>query len=479
MQSDRIDKDKKMNKTIVIKKIYTNHFIEVFNRCSPELMAKINAKISPYTTDIAKTFYRVVIDIEGSDQFINHGLVKTQLTSSMSLWVADLFYIREGQELDKFIEAQLKVGHVHARINLPPHLFNCGIRVLKQRIHYHLRQEGVTLKEYNDMTTLASMLIDLCTSLMNESFFDDIVVGERKSQALQQHMSGAELALKCEQLRSDTFSWQTQFLNMLRDPDIIIEDDLQPIMHSDVGLWITHKAGLFFPASELIHKIQNELEEVDKQVKAFPRLMQLNTHKEYNEAIQAIDKKIKLITSLLSSLVEHSISLESGRDPLTKLLNRRYLDTVLQKETMYCMRRRESYVVMLIDIDFFKSINDNYGHDSGDRVLEQMGETLSHNIRASDFIFRYGGEEFLILLAEMKVAFVKPIVEKLMNTVRTHKFNIGRDKPLNLTVSVGIAAHQQHPDYNRVINNADKALYQAKETGRDKYVIYEEADKFK
>ena len=455
-----------------IREIYTDHFKEIYLRCTPELMAKISNNIKPFCNELAATFYQTVLKIGGSEGFLTDELVESRLQRAMAHWIDSLFLIRNGVELDDYIEYQLTAGRVHARINLPPHLFNCGVRVLKQELGRILRKGDVSLNEYNQSSTLTYMLIDLSTSLMNESYFGDIVVGERKSQSLQLHMNGSELALKCEQLRAETYSWHTKVLSILREESDLNSHSIPSISHSEIGLWVMHKAPLFFPASEHVRKIQKDLAGIDSHVKEIVAITQSDESIGVNAALKMLDVMVKGIATTLSSLAEHSISLDSGRDPLTRLFNRRYLDTVLKKESHFCMIHKKSYVLMLLDIDHFKQINDSYGHDAGDRVLEQLSELLGQDIRAGDFVFRYGGEEFLILLVDMKIEFVVSIAEQLLNTIRGHEFNIGKDKALKCTVSIGISSHQGQPDYKRVITNADKALYEAKDTGRNKYVIF-------
>jgi len=459
--------------TELIREIYTSHFNEIYQRCTPELMMDLNSKLEPFREQISVEFYQAMITVKGSEGLLTNQLVQERLQTALSQWVKDLFIMRNIDELEVYIDYQLNIGQVHARINLAPHLFNCGVRVLKQQVNYILRKDEISLKEYNSLSTLAMMLIDLSTSLMNESFFGDIVVGERKSQSLQMQMSGSELALKCEQLRAETFSWFTRVLGILRENNIVKGQSVPLCSHSEVGLWINHKATLFFPSSTHVKQIQDKLIVIDELINRIVEIEQSDTVK-FNSALNALEAEVKSISSILSGLAEQSTSMDSGRDPLTRLFNRRYLETVLQKESHFCMIHNKSYVLLLLDIDHFKQVNDTYGHDAGDRVLEQMGELLSHDIHAGDFVFRYGGEEFLILLADMKLEFVSNIAEKLLNTVRNHEFNIDRNEPLNCRISIGIASHQGQPDYNRVITNADIALYKAKESGRDKYVIFNE-----
>lgn len=455
----------------VIKEIYTDHFQEVYRRGTPELMEIICHKIMPFTEEIAANFYLAMLGVRGSKEYLGNELVAARLKEAFSQWVCRVFILRGEVELESYIEEQLQIGQVHARINLPPHLFNCSIRILKQLINSCLRKGDISLKDYNSISTYAGMLIDVSTSLMNESFFGEIVIGERKSQSMQMHMTGGELALKCEQLKTELFSWFATILGLFREGNIIDVSAVPSCSHSGVGLWINHKATMFFPDSSAVTKLQKKITLLDKQVEKIIFIYQENELNEANNEINKLEDLVKEAMFLLSLLVEQSIAMDSGRDTLTRLFNRRYLETVLQKETHFCMVNNKTYILLLLDIDHFKKVNDTYGHDAGDRVLEQMGELLGQELRAGDFVFRYGGEEFLILLTEMKLEYIAPIAEKILKNVRSHQFKIGKEEIISCTISIGIAAHQGLPDYSRVISNADKALYEAKESGRNKYIV--------
>jgi len=455
----------------IIKEIYTDHFHEVYRRGTPELLEVIRSKIIPFSEDIAVSFYLAMRGVRGAEEYIANELVESRLKEAFSQWIYRVFVLRNEVELEAYIEEQLQVGQVHARINLPPHLFNCGIRVLKQQVNSYLRKGDTSLKDYNSSSTYAGMLIDVSTSLMNESYFGEIVIGERKSQSMQMHMTGGELALKCEQLKTELFSWFTVILSIFREGSFADFSALPSCSHSGVGLWVNHKATMFFPDSSAVGKLQNKIKMLDKQVEKVIFIHQKGDIKEANHEINVLEELVKESMFLLSLLVEQSIAMDSGRDTLTRLFNRRYLDTVLQKETHFCMVNKKSYVLLLLDIDHFKKVNDTYGHDAGDRVLEQMGELLGQDLRAGDFVFRYGGEEFLILLTEMKIEYIAQIAEKILKNVRNHDFKIGKEQTIHCTISIGAAAHQGLPDYSRVINSADKALYKAKETGRDRFKI--------
>ena len=175
-------------------------------------------------------------------------------------------------------------------------------------------------------------------------------------------------------------------------------------------------------------------------------------------------------------LKQHRELLEnlSTLDGLTGIPNRRYFDDFLNMEWRRAMRSKNKISLVMIDIDYFKNFNDNYGHTRGDDALKQVAKTLASSFRRSaDFVARYGGEEFVVVLPETEeeaAAFVADIMRKKVAALDIeHKFSEIGDR---LTISMGVASvvPELNSDPASLINAADKALYKAKERGRNQVV---------
>ncbi len=163
------------------------------------------------------------------------------------------------------------------------------------------------------------------------------------------------------------------------------------------------------------------------------------------------------------------------RDYLTGLYNRRFFMERFLEEVAWSARYNEPLSVMMLDIDYFKKVNDTYGHGCGDEILKQIAGTLSSVLRTEDIVARYGGEEFIVLLPNIGIEGASTVAEKLRSTVQDRSF-FCEDKSikLNVTVSIGVATHYGDADLSpdRLIGQADGALYDAKEGGRNKVVVY-------
>ncbi|MBD3288695.1 diguanylate cyclase [candidate division KSB1 bacterium] len=152
-------------------------------------------------------------------------------------------------------------------------------------------------------------------------------------------------------------------------------------------------------------------------------------------------------------------------DSLTGLYNRGYFDQVFQKEVMRNARYGHSLSILLIDIDFFKQINDKFGHETGDDVLAWVAKMLSSRTRQTDIVARYGGEEFVVLLPETSGDNAKVVAEKICSVIEAES---PAHAPAKITVSIGIASHPRNGTNGKIVlKAADTALYQSKNSGRN------------
>ena len=159
-------------------------------------------------------------------------------------------------------------------------------------------------------------------------------------------------------------------------------------------------------------------------------------------------------------------------DPLTGIYNRRYMESHLGTLIKAAGNRGKSLSVLVIDIDYFKAVNDTHGHDVGDRVLKEFARRLTDNIRRADLICRYGGEEFIVVMPDTDRALACRAGERLRRVVAAAPFEAGPSAgPLDITISVGVAQIEGPEDTPAVIlKRADQALYRAKRDGRNRVV---------
>ena len=156
-------------------------------------------------------------------------------------------------------------------------------------------------------------------------------------------------------------------------------------------------------------------------------------------------------------------------DPLTGLMNRRQFRLLADQEFTRAARTHQQLLMMMLDIDHFKRVNDTYGHDVGDQALIAIAEVLKNGIRDMDILARWGGEEFLVLLPETDLNGAMPIAERIRQQVGQIKLP---KIPEGLTISIGLCEAEPDMELKTVINLADQALYQAKASGRNRIACH-------
>jgi len=194
--------------------------------------------------------------------------------------------------------------------------------------------------------------------------------------------------------------------------------------------------------------------------------------------LEARVRSMLRIKRLQDELEEKNRELErlSISDGLTGLFNHRHIHGLLHEEFERADRTGDKLTVAMFDLDRFKSVNDTYGHQAGDRVLEQLADILRDSAREIDRLGRYGGEEFMALLPETDAEDGLVFVERVRREVARTPFQIGREEPLHMTISAGIATypHESIHDPETLVRFADEALYAAKAAGRNRVVRFDE-----
>jgi diguanylate cyclase (GGDEF)-like protein len=166
--------------------------------------------------------------------------------------------------------------------------------------------------------------------------------------------------------------------------------------------------------------------------------------------------------------LRESLRVQAVRDPLTGLYNRRYMQEFLDRELHSARRKHRPVAVMMLDLDYFKRYNDDFGHSAGDQALAAVGETLLRCVRAEDVVCRYGGEEFALILPECSLRQATVRAEEICRRLREYRAQPNHQANRALSVSIGVAAFDETTDrVDLLLKFADDALHQAKRAGRN------------
>jgi diguanylate cyclase (GGDEF)-like protein len=210
--------------------------------------------------------------------------------------------------------------------------------------------------------------------------------------------------------------------------------------------------------TEILDEANQELTELNVTYERMNRELE-KAKKEAEE----LSRKLRKANEILQEL--------ANVDDLTGLYNRRYHDDYLKREFERSKRYQRPFSYTLIDIDHFKSVNDNYGHQQGDMILKELGSRLRTMIRSSDMAFRYGGEEIAVVLPETDLDGAKTIGERILKDIERHEFPRKPGEPMHITVSLGLASYGESDEFetlHELVKQADECLYRAKKEGRNR-----------
>ena len=206
----------------------------------------------------------------------------------------------------------------------------------------------------------------------------------------------------------------------------------------------------------------------------------LTLHVPVADGENGVDQRVARSVSLMTGIVDRLGPALSGielrarlredsiRDPLTKLYNRRFMNESFHRELLRARRANSPLSLIILDLDRFKRVNDEYGHDVGDEVLTMAAQTLCEAVREEDFVYRYGGEEFVIVLPGANLDIARERAQEACRKLRALRIDTHKG-PLHVTISAGVATYPEHgKSQEELIVQADKALYLAKQSGRDR-----------
>lgn len=436
----------------------------------PSDIRELTARVAEqHKSELAAEFYSAMLDHREAKLFLSHDEVKARLSKSMENWVVSLYSSRAPGDIRSVIAQQNKIGEVHARISIPVHLVLRGARLLKTHFTT-LLYANLPLEQAAMACRFCATFVDLAMEVMSHAYSASHDRNSRAEENYRMFAVSQNIASEKEKQRAALLDWVNQVMfDIAMNGDA---DQLPRLATSDFGLWFRHKGAHGFegaPETDLIFAAIDEIDNVLLRLYA-QRTEDADGHHR-QQFLRELREKTRGITYHLDTLFEQNNELEAGRDVLTRLLNRKYLSVVLNKQINYARSHKASFAALSIDLDYFKKINDSYGHEAGDLILQQFALLLLNKSRAGDYLFRMGGEEFLIILVDVSEANATLSAEKLRQHILQETFRLPQDTKIQVTASFGLAMFNGHPDYQQLLRRADAALYQAKGSGRNRVVV--------
>lgn len=429
-----------------------------------ELFRTLSQLATASAADITAQFYALFLDDPQAQVFLSSEMVETRLKHSLDHWIATLF---DEPELDA--AAQRQVGEVHARIKIPPSLVVQGASLIKAELLRRLEAEPVSLPQLVALIHAMNQRVDGAIAVMTDAYMARSVQRAQMDEAYRLFELGQDITLEHERQRAELMEWSQGLLFALLEPGM--RAPLRRISAAPFGLWVVHRAGLLFDGRKGLDDLVAGLRKIDLQMLPRIEVAKASGGPDLQPLVTQLQRTVEELKFLLNEMFQSISAVESGRDPLTRALNRRFMPTILSREVSIAAKSGRPFSVLMLDVDNFKAINDRHGHGVGDVVLRHVAEHVLYCVRASDFVFRYGGEEFLIALVETGAHEALAAAERIRTVLEGAPLRLPDQSETRVTASIGVAVYAGHPDFAVLVDAADRALYAAKTAGRNRSVL--------
>lgn len=420
--------------------------------------------IQQHVTVLVAEFYRQMMQEQEASYFLSDELVRSRLKNALQQWLLDSFAVPFKQDFKAIVAKQLKVGEVHARIGVPSWLIIRGIREIQRKsFAFFLQTPQADVLAAADYMT---QVLSLAAEIMCRTYEAKVEIHNDMKHTYRLFSAMQDVAVQKDRQRGCLLDWENELMfKAFSDQSQLFHP---PLSKSEFGLWFIHKAAYAFASAEQVEFIIQRIYQVDQLNQ---QLLDTSDQQQKLLLIQQIRCKNREIQHLVDQLFQVAEYIGTGNDSLTQLLNRRYLNTILIREIQFSRKNRSPLSLLAIDADFFKEINDRYGHAAGDLALQFMAEVLLESSKGSDYAFRVGGEEFLLLLVDSDWNRAQMIAETIRRRVEDTPIRSAEGESFKFTVSIGAVQYDGHPDYQRFLDAADAALYSAKNAGRNQVYL--------
>lgn len=420
--------------------------------------------IQEHSLVLVEEFYKKMLLEEESAAFFSDELIQQRLRDTLNQWLIESFSVGINHRFLPAVQKQHMVGHVHARVGIPSWLIMRGVREIERKLFELLADE-----QQKNVLTTSSYIIQImgfATEIMCRSYEMKTAANQEIKHSYRVFSAMQDVAIQKDKQRSSLLDWENDLMFKVFSGNVNFKHPM--LSKSEFGLWFIHKASYAFAGSDQVDVIIERIYQVDQLNETVVQCIEKSQILVLIQAIRDLNREIQLLVDQLFQVSEY---IESGNDSLTQLLNRRYLNTIIGREIAFSRQNHTPLALLAIDADFFKSINDKFGHAAGDLALVFIAEALQKYSQGSDYAFRVGGEEFLLLLVDTDSHRAINIAESIRQYVEQGMLTSSQDQQFKFTVSIGCVLFDGHPDYQKFLDAADTALYSAKHTGRNRVYL--------
>ncbi|WP_180115027.1 diguanylate cyclase [Acinetobacter sp. YH12140] len=420
--------------------------------------------IQKHVEHLVTVFYEQMSREPASAEFFKDDIIQKRLIDTLRKWLLETFNVALNNDFEISVKWQQKVGMVHARVGIPSWLIMRGVREIERKIF-----EILELNQTQNILHMCSYIVQIIgfsTEIMCRSYEINTEKKQETKHNYRLFSAMQDVAVHKDKQRGSLLNWENELMFKIFSGNVSFYHSL--LSKSEFGLWFIHKAAYAFSGSDQVQLIIDRIYQVDELTQQTTQIMDKDQLQHLIQQIRDLNREIQHLVDQLFQVAEY---IESGNDSLTQLLNRRYLSTIISREITFARQNQTPLSLLAFDADYFKMINDKFGHAAGDLALKFIAEALQRYSQGSDYAFRIGGEEFLLLLVDTNVNRAMKVAENIRQYIENGVIRTVQGQQFSLTVSVGCVQYNGHPDYQRLLDAADIALYAAKNTGRNRIYV--------
>ncbi|MBB2201302.1 GGDEF domain-containing protein [Gluconacetobacter tumulisoli] len=441
----------------------------VFADVSDVTRQRAHALVHRLSPLLVSTFYdHFSVHPEGQ-RFLADAETTNRLRGTLARWLAELFSALP-QNPTRLVEAQRHIGRFHARAAIPLHLVSEGISLIQRKLIQHLGEEELSHEQFTDAVIYVANALSAAQGLISLSYWRHRERANSTDTAYRLFALNQDLSREGEAQKATLMAWSYNVLRSIYVAKTPEDLATMRLSRSEFGLWVTYKVGLLFEGTDIVAHLTNLIARVDDQL--LPTISNdMQAGRDISAALSALHAGVTEILNSLEVMFRSGRSSNDVEDPLTRALNRRFLPSIMAYELRVASQTGRPLSVLFLDVDHFKRVNDAHGHAAGDSVLRAVAQVLEESSRLSDMIFRYGGEEFLLILGDTDQNQMVQTAERLRQQIEEMPITLLDGSTTQVTVSIGGALYSGHPDYEHLLKAADAALYQAKKNGRNRVEV--------
>jgi diguanylate cyclase (GGDEF)-like protein len=296
---------------------------------------------------------------------------------------------------------------------------------------------------------------------------NEVILLKNRLEFLEEYIISKDIHLLLANPFKAHINYFKDFLNSILDGGVFSNISHQSCAF---GIWLKEKGKEYIDEEHILKDLKHLHKDFHNLIEIAESYKKNKKFKDLYFMILNIQNIMIWIGNEFLYLNTKFIKLEMSIDPLTGAFNRRSFETIIQKLLEISQITNTSITLAIADLDYFKKINDTFGHLAGDEALKHFVNIIKRNLRKSDYVFRIGGEEFLILLPNTELKDVVEIVERIRKDLEENPLYFD-GKEIKITASFGLAEVDKEKYINEIIKKADEKLYKAKESGRNKVVV--------